>query len=186
MNYDSLFLTICLLWAVSEVLLVIFTRSTSNSKDYDHGWMKWLNIIIYLSIGLAVTIAYTGIGRIHLTILSWVGLSVIVMGLILRWTAILTLRKFFTVNVVIQTDHKIIRKGVYRFIRHPSYTGSIISFIGLGIDLCNWVSALVMIVPIIFAFLKRIQFEEKALQSAFGEEYLNYCKESWCLFPFIY
>ena len=188
MNFRILFLTISTIWVISEVLLVVLRRSKNDSQDHDKGSIKWLNIVIYTSVTLAVSFGFIGIGQIHIaiSIILWIGLCLIVIGLIIRWIAILTLRKYFTTNVSILSDHRIIKTGIYRFIRHPSYSGSIISFCGLGLVFPNWVSFIVLVIPITIAFLKRIQIEEEALQKAFGEEYANYCKMSWLLFPGIY
>src|ERR1035438_2319180 len=188
MNFGLLLLIISACWLISEVMFIVLRRSKNNSQDHDQGSNKWLNIVIYTSVVLAVSFSFLGIGivRTAITIIPWVGLCFIIVGLIIRWTAILTLRKFFTTNVVIQSDHRIIKTGLYRFVRHPSYSGSIISFCGLGFVFSNWISFVVLVIPITIAFLKRIQLEEQALSGAFGEEYTNYCKLSWALFPWIY
>jgi protein-S-isoprenylcysteine O-methyltransferase Ste14 len=188
LNFRLLFFIISAIWVTSEVLLIVLRRSKNNSQDFDKGSIRWLNIIIYTSVALAVSSGFLGIGFIHvaISVIPWTGLCIIVIGLIIRWTAILTLRKYFTTNVVIQSGHRIINTGLYRFVRHPSYSGSIISFCGLGLVFSNWISFIVLVIPISIAFLKRIQIEEQALQSAFGEEYANYCKISWSLFPWIY
>jgi protein-S-isoprenylcysteine O-methyltransferase len=188
MNFGIYFLILSVVWVVSEVILIVLSRAKMNSQDYDKGSLKWLNIVIYTCIAIAVSFGFLGIGRIHtlIFIIPRVGICVIVVGLIMRWTFILSLRKYFTVNVVIQSDHRIIKTGKYRFVRHPSYSGAIISFFGLGLAFYNWITIIVLIVPVTIAFLKRIQLEEQALLSAFGEEYANYCTVSWVLFPWIY
>ena len=188
MNFGILFLTISAIWIVSEIMLIVLSRSKMNSQDFDKGSLKWLSIVIYTCITLAISFGFLGIGSVHtfISIIPWIGLCVIVVGLIMRWTAILTLRKYFTVNVVIQSDYRIIKTGVYRFVRHPSYSGEIISFFGLGLAIYNWMSIIVLVVPRMIAFLKRIQLEEQALLSTFGEEYANYRKLSWVLFPWVY
>ena len=99
--------------------------------------------------------------------------------------SILTLRKYFTTNVAIRDDHRIIKSGVYRFVRHPSYSGSIISFFGLGLVFVNWLATIILVVPITIAFMKRIKIEERALENAFGEEYISYRKSTWLLFPWL-
>jgi len=169
-------------------MLGILVRSTKNSRDQDKGTLKLLNIIIYICVTAAVIVGFRGIGTIGAanSIIPLIGLCVILVGLVIRWTAILTLRKYFTVNVVIQSGHLIIKDGIYRFVRHPSYSGAIISFCGLGLAFYNWISIIILVVPITIAFLKRIQIEEQALASAFGEEYVNYRKRSWVLFPWLY
>jgi protein-S-isoprenylcysteine O-methyltransferase Ste14 len=188
LNFGLIFLIISAVWVISEIMLIVFRRSKNNSRDFDKDSIKWLNSIIYISVAFAISLGFLGIGQIHsaLSTIPWFGLCFIIIGLIIRWAAILTLRKFFTTNVVIQSDHRIIKTGLCQFVRHPSYSGSIISFCGLGLVFSNWISLFVMVVPITIAFLKRIQLEEQVLSDAFGKEYRNYCKMSWKLIPWIY
>jgi protein-S-isoprenylcysteine O-methyltransferase Ste14 len=188
MNFAIIFLIVSALWLSSELMIMLLVRSKKNSQDHDAGSLRWLNITIYTCVTIAVCCGFLGIGHVHTKIpfLHWIGVCVIVIGLVVRWTAIMTLRKFFTANIVIQSDHQIIRNGIYRFLRHPSYSGSIVSFLGLGLAFSNWISITVLVIPITFAFIKRSRLEEKALLSAFGEEYERYRKTSWVLFPWLY
>ena len=187
-NFLYLLIIICSFWVISEVLLAILRRSKDGSRDFDKGSIKWLNAIIYISITIAVSFGFSGIGKIRvgISVIPWVGLFFITAGLLIRWAAILTLRKYFTTNVAIHSGQKIIRTGLYRCVRHPSYTGSIMSFCGMGLALSNYISFVILVIPITIAFLMRIRIEEQAMVSAFGEEYENYRKKTWYLFPWIY
>jgi protein-S-isoprenylcysteine O-methyltransferase len=49
----------------------------------------------------------------------------------------------------------------------------------------NWLSIIILVVPITIAFMKRIKIEERALENAFGEEYIAYCKSTWRLLPWL-
>ncbi len=100
--------------------------------------------------------------------------------------AICTLKKYFTVDVAIFEDHKIVKKGLYKFIRHPAYAGSLISFFGLGWALGNWVSFIIIFFPVLFAFIRRINVEEEVLVSSIGEEYTEYMRKTKRLIPKIY
>jgi isoprenylcysteine carboxyl methyltransferase (ICMT) family protein YpbQ len=57
--------------------------------------------------------------------ISSLGLLLILIGVVIRWSAVLTLKKYFTVDVKILEDHKLIRSGVFKYVRHPSYFGGI-------------------------------------------------------------
>ncbi len=176
------------IWMVSELALIRFRRASSPRDRQDAGSLVWLNIVIYSSVTFAVTGACLGIGfipRAGLTLAS-IGLSLILLGLALRWWAIITLRQYFTVNVAIQTDQRIIRQGVYRFVRHPAYLGTLISFVGLGLALRNWLALMLLLVPITIAFIKRIKIEERVLSQAFGNAYREYCRSTWRLIPGLY
>lgn len=130
----------------------------------------------------------TGLGFIYTgaQVLQYLGLSLIMFGMIVRWVAIIKLKSMFTVDVSIQQDHKIVKNGLYKSIRHPAYLGSLISFFGLGISLVNWISLILVFVPVFLAFNYRIRIEEKVLIEEFGEEYLNYSKDTYRLMPGIY
>ncbi len=191
MNLSIIFLLISLVWIISEVILARVKHSkTKDSKGLDKSSLRflWTTIIICILIGVFLGVWRVGwrIGYIPVKFISLVGLVLIILGLIVRWTAILTLKKYFTVDVSILKEHKIIDKGIYKFIRHPAYAGSLLSFLGLGLAFSNWLSTLVIFIPILGAFIYRIRVEEKALIQAFGEEYINYSKTTKKLIPVIY
>jgi protein-S-isoprenylcysteine O-methyltransferase len=185
---NILFLMVCALWIVSEILLQFLRRSKKDNQDKDLGSLKRLNLVIYISVTIGVFFSFTQFGHININpfVMQLSGLILIVFGLVVRWLAILTLRRYFTVNVAIQTDHSIIQTGFYKYIRHPSYTGMLISFLGLGIGLSNWISICVMLLSITFAIINRIRIEEQALTDAFEKDYLKYCSKTWRLIPWIF
>ena len=114
------------------------------------------------------------------------GCCFFVMGLALRWFSIVYLGRFFTVNVSIAADHRLIDTGPFRWIRHPSYTGMLMVVLGIGLCSLNFTSLLIIVVPSICVCLWRIRIEEEALMSAFGEQYRNYVQRTKRLLPFIY
>ena len=62
------------------------------------------------------------------------GVALFVIGLLLRWWAIITLGRFFTVDVTIEPDHELVERGPFRLVRHPSYTGVLLALRGFGFD----------------------------------------------------
>ena len=89
------------------------------------------------------------------------GLSV--AGMLLRWWSIRVLGRFFTVDVATGGDQHIVRTGPYRWLRHPSYTGALTSFFGLGLCQGDFVSLGLIFFPVLAVFLHRIRIEERAL-----------------------
>jgi protein-S-isoprenylcysteine O-methyltransferase Ste14 len=114
------------------------------------------------------------------------GLFLIIFGLVIRSFAILKLKKFFTVTVSVQKDHRIVDTGIYKHLRHPAYLGSMISFLGLGIALQNWLTIIIIFFPIFGAISYRMYIEEKVLNKEFGEEYSDYSSRTKKLIPWIY
>src|SRR5471032_1712949 len=96
------------------------------------------------------------------------------------------LGRLFTFDVAVATDQRVIDSGPYRHIRHPAYTGSLLSFVGLGLCGGNAASLLVLVAPIALAFRHRIVIEEAALESALGSRYGDYAERTRRLVPFVY
>jgi protein-S-isoprenylcysteine O-methyltransferase Ste14 len=100
--------------------------------------------------------------------------------------AIVHLGRFFTVNVAISSSHRLIDTGPYRFVRHPSYTGALMAFLGLALCLANWASLVILLVPVFLVFLRRMHVEERALLQAFGDQYRDYMRRTKRLIPAVY
>ena len=132
-----------------------------------------------LSIGLS----FAAIGAIHSGLLQVLGLAMMVAGIALRFTAIAQLGRFHSPNVAIQADHRLIETGLYRFVRHPSYLGALIAFLGFSVALGNWLSVLTMAAIIPWLYLYRIREEDAVLLAAFGDEYRDYCRRTKRLIP---
>ena len=188
-DWGSLSFLVCLIWLGSEIGLARVTHAKGETaKNLDRSSLRWLWSTIGVSIGIGVYLGTSGIGQIEggSMATSVTGLALIIVGLAIRWTAILTLRKHFTVNVNIGESHELINTGLYRIVRHPSYSGSLLSFLGLGLTFSSWLSAAVIFLPILLAFVYRIRIEERALVGHFGEKYQQYQRTTKRLLPLIY
>ena len=113
-------------------------------------------------------------------------LVLLVLGLALRWWAILTLGRFFTVAVAIHGDHELVTRGPFRWLRHPSYTGVLLAFLAWGVLYANLWSIACLCAPISAALLYRIHVEEAALSAHFGERWRAYAARSKRLIPGVY
>jgi len=176
---------ICSFWFLSEILINLLTRSKkSESSSYDQNSLRIIWIVIILSITTGVFIAFS-FPRFN-AVQYFIGVSLILIGISVRLIAIFSLKSLFTANVSIRYDHKLKTDGIFKKVRHPSYSGSLLSFLGLGLTLGNWISLLIIFLPVLGAFLYRIHIEEKVLMNTFKEEYLNYKKRTKRLIPYLY
>jgi protein-S-isoprenylcysteine O-methyltransferase len=173
----------------SEFLLGLFRRAKSATRSAaDRGSIRVLWIAIPVSMFLAVQfqLALPAAGWGPLPWINALGVVIAIAGLALRWYSILYLGRFFTVNVAIAADHRLIDTGPYRRIRHPSYTGALLAFAGLGVCTQNWASLAIIVLGTTLAFLYRIHVEEAALTGAFQERYRRYVQRTWRLVPGLY
>jgi protein-S-isoprenylcysteine O-methyltransferase Ste14 len=189
MNLEGTLWTASLIWPVSEIILGLATRARRGAaKVRDRGSLAVLWITITAAIFAGSWLRSVRAARISDPAhwLGWAGLLLLIAGLGIRWTAILTLGRFFNSNVTIHSDHRIVRAGLYRHIRHPSYSGHLLAFGGLALSFGNWLSLLALLVPITAALLYRVHVEESALAEAFGQEYAEYRNSTSRLVPGLY
>jgi len=118
-------------------------------------------------------------------VIRWCGLFLTGPGYALIFLSGLALGKQYSAEVTIQKDHKLITSGVYKYIRHPRYTGVLFAAIGLSLLFRSWVG-LIMVAIILIGLLVRIKDEEAVLQKEFGQEWEQYCKITRRLLPFLY
>jgi protein-S-isoprenylcysteine O-methyltransferase Ste14 len=92
-----------------------------------------------------------------------------------QWSGIITFKE----------NHRLIRTGPYKLIRHPIYTGFITASFGsfMTRGLCAGLLGFILITSTFTLKLKR---EEKLLRKHFGRDYDQYRRESWALFPGIW
>ncbi len=181
-------LLISVAWFVSEMGLARLARASASSRIEDRSSLRFLWITITVAIPLGIFLGGRwGNAMIQGSrILYLAGNAGILLGLTLRWAAILTLRKAFTVNVAVNPSQRLVRHGVYRLVRHPSYTGALLSFLRLSLSFNRWLTLVLIFLPILLVFLYRIRIEEDLLRENFGEEYRDYSQNTTRLIPWIY
>ena len=113
-------------------------------------------------------------------------MAIVVAGVALRAWAIVTLGRYFRREVTIEPGQRLIRRGPYRVLRHPSYTGLLVSCFGLGLAFGSWVGALAGLAIVLAGLLPRIRVEEQVLAGAFGQEYAAYARETARLVPYVW
>jgi protein-S-isoprenylcysteine O-methyltransferase Ste14 len=112
-----------------------------------------------------------------------VGVTAIVVGSLGRQWAISTLGRFFTLNVTISDEQRVINTGPYRWVRHPSYTADLLAFTGIGLALGNWLALLAAALLPLLGLLVRIHVEENALFANLGDPYRAYAEGKKRLIP---
>lgn len=189
MRPELLFYALSAIWAGSELWLARRRRSGDPTRRRDRGTLALLQITICACIALAIWLARSGLwpfAPAWRMPLFWLGLALMAGGLVFRGWSIRVLAQFFTVDVSIRDDHRIVRDGPYRWLRHPSYTGALATFCGFALAFGNWASLLVVVAPVMAVFLRRIRVEERALSEAFPIDYPQYAATTKRLLPFIW
>lgn len=121
-----------------------------------------------------------------LSVKSFLGLILLVVGIVIRVHAIRTLGKHFTATATINHDHLLITDGPYSFVRHPSYLGAFMAILGTPLFLNDSWAVPFVLVAMSIAYYIRISVEEKMLAGYFGERFEEYKLNTKRIIPFIW
>jgi len=121
----------------------------------------------------------------HLGLMNVTGVCLFLLGVYIRITAIRTLGKYFLTNLGALQNHRLVKHGVYKYIRHPAYLGTFLFGSGITLFFSSLFGFLLM-VGLLLSYLYRIKNEEHMLIQIFGEEYQEYKKRTKKVIPFIY
>ena len=184
-----LYQAVVVLWVGSEAVIAI-TRDApptpgTRLQDRFSGPAMVAPLVVTLWLGYfagrdfsAAAIAPGG------QVVSALGIILALAGIALRWWAVLSLGRFFTTRVMTRPGQTVVQAGPYRFIRHPSYTGMMLTVLGLLLSSANWIS-LACIVIALPGMAYRIRVEEGALLGALGDSYRQYMRRTKRLIPFV-
>lgn len=109
------------------------------------------------------------------------------LALVLRVLSFYTAKHNFThrVSYTKKKNHELVTDGVYKYLRHPSYTGffyySVFSMIMIG----NFISALLFFIALSKFFRDRIEDEEEQLFMFFPGKYRKYYEKTYTFIPFL-
>jgi protein-S-isoprenylcysteine O-methyltransferase Ste14 len=188
--YTIVFAIAVLIWYVPDRISAYWLRSTrdpsAHQRDRGSYFVLIGSIVLGGGVGFLLAIAWTDAAipwfRPQVTV---AGIVLILLGGGLRWWAILTLGRYFTFDVAVRSTQKVVQTGPYRLIRHPAYSGTLLSLLGIGLALANWASLAAILAGAIFGLLYRVRVEEQALIDALGQPYVDYMRHTKRFIPFI-
>jgi len=188
----GIFLAACFIWNVPEMISMVKQTAKVSRKEstvQDRGSMslliglQWIGIIFNFLLGWLFSAAAIPWQR---TALFGIGVSLILLGVALRWYAIWTLGRYFTCDVAVSADQKIVQTGPYRYIRHPAYCGTFLTMLGVGLAMTNWASLSTLLICVFLGHMYRVGVEEKALSQTIGQSYVEYMHHTKRFIPFVF
>ncbi|KAL0480350.1 hypothetical protein AKO1_007150 [Acrasis kona] len=141
-------------------------------------------------------------GSLLLSSIQLIGFVLVMVGSLTRLWCFHTLGSFFTFDVAILPQHKLIRSGPYAYVRHPSYTAILFMVTG-SFMLCrnewifcflpssskdiigHWMNPMLNISFVAAFIIKRVSLEEKLMSEYFKDEFKDYESKTYKYLPFI-
>lgn len=187
--FKDIFQIAFILYIMAETFIFSFTsktnRENSQKKKRDKG-----SCLMIISGSIAVIIINILCRKNNLFILPtwmfWIGIGSIITGIVLRIFSVVTLGKYFTVTVQVNSNQKIIQTGPYKYIRHPAYSGSILSLIGISLTFRSIIGVVGTLIIIAVIYGYRIRIEENILENYFKTSYPEYKKNTKRIIPFVW
>lgn len=180
---------LALLWMVAEIRLARHSRREEVevlSVESRSQRRLWLALLVGLGVALFCKSRLWWPLPIPYFPRQALALALFVIGLALRYRAVVRLGSLFTTDVTIHRQHLLIEDGPYRKLRHPAYTGLLLALAAAGLAMGDGLAWLALVLPAFGAIKARIAVEEAMLHDTFGEDYQRYCATRWRLLPGLY
>ena len=180
-----------ILFAVSSLLLAVISWKSLHNR-HSHGYHRffaWEAILGLIVINAPIWFHDPFSWN---QIISWILLVASLFPLVL---GVNSLRSVGRPDPNVRSDPELlgierttnlVRIGIYKYIRHPSYLGQLLIILGSGIAFSNYVSIVILFIPFFLAVLYRISIEETVLMDYFTDAYLEYKKKTKLLIPWVY
>ena len=182
---------IVFLWARQSERRALSGRAPvgNPATDFDRGsWMLisqgWRLVRLAAVVAALCTPPWLdGAGRY---VLYGFGLLLMISGALLRQHCFRMLGEQFTYRVHVSERGRIIKRGIYRWVRHPSYTGGMVFNLGLALALTNWRSTALVIIGMVVMYFYRVRVEERALLEVHKDAYSEYMRHTKRFVPFVF
>ena len=113
----------------------------------------------------------------------WLGTALMIAALWLFYRSHADLGSNWSVTLELHKGHQLIRRGIYRSIRHPMYMSILLWGLSQGLLLRNWLAGWSALATFSVLYAVRTPREERMMIEFFGEEYLNYMRQTGRIFP---
>ena len=100
--------------------------------------------------------------------------SLFALAGLLSWTSARTLGRQWRLDAGLNPDHKLVRSGAYRVVRHPIYTSMLCLLLGTGFMIAPLLMLLLSTLVFLVGTEIRVRIEDILLASRFGEEFRDY------------
>lgn len=151
--------------------------------DTKAAWSYLLLHGFYIGVFVVSLVEYFGLRRQLCWPVTVVGLAIFLAALVIRLAAIRTLGRFWSLHVEIRQEHRLVREGIYKHMRHPAYSAMALEIVAIPLVANAYLTTVLGVVTFIPMLLLRWRREERELIGKLGEPYVRYRNEVCAFFP---
>lgn len=178
-----------ILWAITERLLQLFRLRQGRPTEREALSFFWLGATYYGAITFsfldATIFNWTTVGP-HLSSARYVGVPLLLFGIVVRIVSRFALGEQFSGHVQTTENHRLVTTGIYRLIRHPLYLAYLCLLVGFPLTFGSVGGLACTFASGIPALIYRIRIEEDALERWFPDDYHAYRARTRRLIPFLW
>lgn len=186
-GYPPPMLLSLLLWVGIGLYWEISARGAGENRSAESRGSRLLHLSLVSAGQLLVLVPIPGLRARFLPPAAAVvgaGLALEVLSVAFMVWSRRTLGRNWSGTVAEKVGHELVRTGPYRWLRHPIYTGMLGLACGTAL-VSGEVRALLGIVVMTVAFVRKIRLEERLMGDLFQGEYEDYRKSTWGLIPWV-
>jgi len=184
------------LFIISEIIvglvLPFIIIKEEKEKIIELKLYSLVGFILYVLVGMTFIVIlasidyYYNFSLFNYNVGYYIGFALFIIGLVLQGVAEATLGKYYLPSIGTVEGQKIVKDGIYKYIRHPGYLGEIIIFFGLGFVTYSLLGILGAFIVSLMVYVGEVIPEEKYMLEKFGKEYEEYMKETFRFIPYIF
>ena len=176
------------IWMIWCIVWLLMAAWSKPSKRREFPWQRLEHVIPLLFGFLLIynnNFAWGSLAHRIVpqnSVIAMLGLVLVVGGLLFSIWARIALGANWSGTVSIKSGHNLIRRGPYRWIRHPIYTGLLLSLVGT-VMLQGEVRAFPGFALALFALYRKAKREERFLSEEFGDSFAEHAKHTGMFLP---
>lgn len=109
--------------------------------------------------------------------------AVVIVSLWMMSASLRALGKQWSLQARVLENHKLVREGPYRLVRHPIYTGMLGMIVAGGLAWSHWTGFLIALLLFGIGTAIRVRSEEKLLREQFGAQFDDYKRSVPAVLP---
>jgi methyltransferase len=133
-----------------------------GGKEFGHSHYPVM-VTIHTALLVGCVVEVWALHRPFIQWLGWPMLAVVVLTQMLRWWCAMTLGPRWNTLVIVLPDAPLVRRGPYRWLRHPNYVAVVTEGVALPMIHTAWLTAVCFTAANALLLAVRIRVENAAL-----------------------